>query len=227
MDPKAIASAGVPVLCIDTCSLLDIMRDPTRESARVHDRQGAVDLVASAEAGQFICLMAEQVAIEFAEHDQRVQEEADSNLRKVREQIKRINLLSAVYGAPGTTDLSHLDDHVARARTIVGRWLARLETVVPGSGAPARAFARVNAGRAPAQRGKDSTKDCLVYETYLEAVGHLRDAGLAEPIVFLSSNTREYVTEGSILKPDIVADFEALGVDYAPNMSAAKHLLAL
>ncbi len=89
MDANAIASAGVPVLCIDTCSILDVMRDPTRESAKVHERQAAIDLVAAAEAGKLACLMAEQVAIEFAAYDQPVQDEATRNLNKIREQIER------------------------------------------------------------------------------------------------------------------------------------------
>lgn len=85
----------------------------------------------------------------------------------------------------------------------------------------------MNAGKAPARRGKDSTKDCLVYETYLEAAGDSRTSGVTTPIVFLSSNTQEYFTEGSILKPDIVEDFDNLSLSYAPNMSAAKQTLRL
>lgn len=155
MDAQAIASAGVPVLCIDTCSILDIMRDPTRETAKPHDRQAAIDLVAAAESGRLICLMAEQVAIEFSGHDQPVQDEAARNLKKVREQVERINKLSAVFGAPGNVNLTHLDDHVGRARAVVGRWLAKLGNVTPSPVVPAKAFARVNAGIAPARRGKE------------------------------------------------------------------------
>lgn len=227
MDAQTIASAGVPVLCIDTCSILDIMRDPTRETAKPHDRQAAIDLVTAAESGRVICLMAEQVAIEFSDHDQRVQDEAERNLKKVREQVERINNLSAIFGAPGIIDFTHLDDHVGRARTVVGRWLAKLDKVVPSPLTPAKAFARVNAGIAPARRGKDSSKDCLVYETYLEAVSALRDAGLTTPIVFLSSNTNEYLTEGRVLKRDIAVEFGAIKLDYAPNMGAAKYALGL
>lgn len=227
MDTQAIAKAGVPVLCIDTCSILDIMRDPTRESAKPHDRQAAIDLVVAAEAGRLICLIAEQVAIEFCDHDQPVQDEAERNLKKVREQVGRINSLSAVFGAPGIIDFSHLDDHVGRARAVVGRWLAKLGKVTPGPSAPAKAFARVNAGIAPARRGKDSSKDCLVYETYLEAVSALRSAGAIAPIIFLSSNTNEYLTENKVLKPEIAAEFGAISLGYAPNMSAAKYGLGL
>jgi len=136
-------------------------------------------------------------------------------------------MFSSVYGAPGTVNLAHLDDHVARARAVVGRWLAQLATVIPTRDVPAKAFARMNAGVAPARRGKDSSKDCLIYETYLEAVAALRGAGVAAPIVFLSSNTEEYFTEAKVLKPDIVADFGSLNLSYAPNMSAAKHALGV
>lgn len=227
MDAHAIASAGVPVLCIDTCSILDIMRDPTRETAKPHDREAALQLIASAEAGNLACLMAEQVAIEFAHYDQPVQDEADRNLKNVRSQVERINQISAVYGGPRTVNLTHLDDYVARARKVVGRWLTRLDKVTPGASVPAKAFARLNAGLAPARRGKDSSKDCLVYETYIEAMRMLRDAGVVRPIVFLSSNTSEYLTESKALKPPIAAEFGELSVDYAPNMSAAKRALGL
>lgn len=171
--------------------------------------------------------MAEQVAIEFSDHDQPVQDEAERNLKKVREQIERINRLSAVFGAPGNVNLAHLDDHVGRARAVVGRWLASLDTVTPGPLAPAKAFVRVNAGVAPAKRGKESSKDCLVYETYLEAVSALRAAGVKAPIVFLSSNTNEYLIEGKVLKPEIAAEFSAISLGYAPNMGAAKYSLGL
>lgn len=227
MAVHATPSVGVPVLCIDTCSILDIMRDPTRENAKPHDRQAAIDLVIAAEAGNLLCFMAEQVAIEFAEHDQPVQEEAIRNLKKVREQIERIDKLAAVYGASGVADLSHLDDHVMLARHIVGRWLVQLQTIKPSSQAPAKAFARVNAGSAPARRGKDSSKDCLVYETVLEKALALRSTGVTAPMVFLSSNTNEYFTEGSILKAEIAAEFGPLNLAYAPNMSAAKYALGL
>ena len=227
MDANAIVAAGVPVLCIDTCSILDIMRDPTREAAKPHDRQAAIDLVATAEAGSLVCLMAEQVAIEFAEHDQSIQDEAERNLKRIRDQIERINQVAAIFGAQGAVSLAHLDDHVVRARNVVGRWLTQLETVIPGPTVPAKAFARMNAGIAPARRGKDSSKDCLVYETYLEAVTALRGAGGVTPIVFLSSNTSDYLSESRTLKVAIAREFGALNLRYAPNMSAAKHILGL
>ncbi|MER8747418.1 PIN domain-containing protein [Mesorhizobium sp. M1004] len=225
MDLHTIESAAAPILCIDTCSILDVMRDPTRETAKPHDRQAAIDLVIAAEAGNLVLLMAEQVEIEFAEHDQAVQDEAERNLKKLVEQVKRLDKLSTVYGAQGAVSLRHLSDHVPRARKIVERWLAQLQKVRTSHLAPGKAFARVNAGLAPAKRGKESSKDCLIYETYLEVVGALRDAGVRAKIVFLSSNIHEYLT--GVLRPEIADDFGKLNVVYASNMSAAKHALGI
>lgn len=227
MDAKGLASTRTPVLLIDTCSILDIMRDPTRETLRVHERKVALDLLTAAEDGTLAVVAAHQVMLEFAEHDQPVQNEANRALKKLRGQIERVNQISEILGAPGTVDLTHLDDHVARTRDVVGRWLMKFITYNPDPDIFAKAFARVNGNIAPARRGKDSCKDCMVFETYLEFAGMLRAESLTAPIVFLSSNTNEYLTDGKVLKTEIASDFDPLKIDFASNMAMAKHYLGI
>ncbi|MEA2757151.1 MAG: hypothetical protein QOJ54_3440, partial [Aliidongia sp.] len=99
------------------------MRDPTRETLRVHQHQAGLDLLAAAESGALVGAVAQQVTLEFAEHDQSVQDDAARALKKLRDQIDRVNQLSAILDAPGPLNLGHLDDHVARTRKIVDRWL--------------------------------------------------------------------------------------------------------
>jgi hypothetical protein len=227
MDAKAISAAGRPVLMIDTCSILDVMRDPTRETLRIHERQAGLDLLAAAEGGTLAGVVAHQVTLEFAEHDDSVQDEAARALKKLRGQIDRVNQLSAILGAPGPLDLTHLDDHVARTRNIVGRWLTQLIPYKPDANVLEKAIARMNGNIAPARRGKDSSKDCIVLETYLQFADMLRTEGLTAPIVFLSSNTREYLTDSNVLKIEISNDFAPLKIDYASNMALAKHHLGV
>ena len=225
MDTHAIAAAAVPVLCIDTCSLLDIMRDPTRDTQNPYDHLAAIELVTAAEAGDVALLLAEQVAHEFGEHDKAIQAETEKTLEVLKKHMTRINDISAVYGASKTLDFVQLDGHVARTRALVGRWMAKVEKITPDPAAHSKAFARVNACKAPAKRGKESSKDCLIYETYLEAAMALRNAGVSNPIVYLSSNINDYLTEGGILKPDLQIDFTYLNLVYARNMREAKHRL--
>ena len=40
-----IAAKGVPVLCVDTCSILDIMRDPTRNGANANNAKMTTHLL--------------------------------------------------------------------------------------------------------------------------------------------------------------------------------------
>jgi hypothetical protein len=98
---RSAAATGVPVLLLDTCSILDVMRDPTRETLRIHERRAGLDLLAAAEGGALAGVVAHQVALEFAEHDQSVQDEAERALKRLRGQIDRVNQLSAILGAPG------------------------------------------------------------------------------------------------------------------------------
>ena len=156
-----------------------------------------------------------------------MQDEAERALKRLRDQIDRVNQLSAILGAPGPLNLTHLDDHVVRARKVVGRWLTRLVPYRPDTTVLEKAIARMNGNIAPARRGKDSSKDCIVFETYLSCAGMLRTEGLAAPIVFLSSNTSEYLTDSKVLKVEIANDFAPLKIDYASNMAMAKHQLGL
>jgi hypothetical protein len=228
MNASAIAAANVPVLCVDTCSILDIFRDPTRDTQRPLDHAAALDIVTAAEARNLSCLVAEQVSIELSANAQTVEEEAERQLRALRNRVQRINTLSGVHGvAGGVVDFSHLDTYVARTRSLVNRWLAAVETVTPSPLIPGKAIDRVNACIAPATQAKQSVKDCVIYETYLEAIETLRAAGLTAPIVYLSSNLKDYCSESGIVKPAIDADFVRLGVIYVGNISAAKHRLGL
>jgi hypothetical protein len=231
-DPVSLtklAALGAPVLCLDTCIVLDLMRDPTREAVRAHERQAALSLLTALESGtQLVGLVADQVRFEFGENVKVVEEEAERALNRMREQIRRIDAVAAVYGASGSTDLSHLDDHIAQSRAVVDRWMEAVTPAPQSAEIASRALLRLNQVRTPAQKGKDSMKDCVVLETYLDVAAALRTAGLSSKIVFASSNTKDYTGEpGRTLKADVAGEFAGVGMEYAPNLAAAKHLLGM
>ena len=71
-------------------------------------------------------------------------------------------------------------------------------------------------------------KDCVILETYLEHIRKLRHDGITSPVVFVSSNIKDYAgTGGAVVRDDIRFEFDDLGLEYAPNLSAAKHFLKL
>lgn len=224
-----LVALNAPVLCVDTCTVLDVIRDITRETAVAHDANAGLALLAAAEAGSdLIVLMAEQVTIELAAHVAGVEVEARNALARFRAQAQRIHEVALAYGAQGMLPLDHLEGHVARARTVLNRWRDVASVVPHNDGVASRAFKRVNEPRAPARLGKESMKDCVIVEAYIEAADQLRSAGLVAPIVFASSNTKEYFAPNTrSLKDEIAADLEDVGVEYAPNFGAAKHSLGL
>ncbi|GLQ99059.1 hypothetical protein [Dyella mobilis] len=228
-DITDLVGLGAPILCVDTCTILDVMRDITRESIKIHDVKAGLALLASAETRKdLVVLVANQVMAELDVHLTEIEQEAATKLTRFRVQAQRIHDIATEFGASGALQTQHLHGHVVRARAALDRWVAVAKPAPGNDGITARAFARVNAPRTPARKGKDSMKDCVVVETYLEAAQELRTAGLTAPIVFASSNTNEYyVSAGSHLSSDIAADFLAVRMNYAPNFGAAKHNMGL
>lgn len=65
-DIARIVALGAPVLCVDTCTILDLIRDPTRKTVKAHERQASLDLLTAVAGGQdLVVLLAEQVMVEF------------------------------------------------------------------------------------------------------------------------------------------------------------------
>lgn len=232
MASQAFDGAGLirlarPLLCIDTCCILDVMRDPTRDGMHAWNFRDALYLLDCMERKNSLAtLVSDQVLFELTSNIDEVQAETQTALARIANRMTRIDSILSEFGSTGSTNTSHFNDHACRARAIVDRWVAAC-IVAPQSDAVAgRALRRVNQVRAPARRGKESMKDCVVLETYIEAMKGLRDSGFALPIVFLSSNTKDY-EDGGRLRAELEIEFSALGVDFAPNFGAARHLLGL
>jgi len=217
------------VLLVDTCFLLDLIRDVTRNDVQAQNLIAALALLTAAENGNDLTvIVADQVFTELADNQNGVEEQARSKLTKFREQVERINHVATQFGAATVIDTTHLADHVARTVAVLQRWTQVAITASAGPDVHRRAMRRVVQALAPSRKGKESAKDCLVVESYLEVAGQLRAARFIGRIVFASPNTVEY-HDGSTktLHEQLQADFEVHAMDYAPNFGAAKHSLGL
>lgn len=228
-DLAAVVARGAPVLLVDTCVLLDLIRDVTRKDVQAHNLIAAAALLTAAENGNDLTvIVADQVRTELADNQHGVEEEARSGLTKFREQVKRINQVAAQFGTTTAIDTTHLADHVARTVAVLQRWTQVAIAAPAGPDVERRAMRRVVQALAPSRKGKESAKDCLVVESNLEVAGELRAAGFIGRIVFASSNTDEYHDGGTkTLHAQLQADFGVHAIDYAPNFGAAKHSLGL
>jgi hypothetical protein len=227
-DLVRVRLLGAPVLFVDTCMLLDLVRDISRDDVQPHNISQAMRLLEMAEKNDLVVVMAAQVQLELADNQQAVLDAARSGLQKFLDRVHRVDDVARAFGITGSTATAHLVDHVARAEAVLQRWATAATLAPAGADTDGRAMRRVTQARAPARKGKESAKDCLVVESYLEVAEQLRAGGFIGRIVFASSNTQEYVDVNTrALHRDLQADFGVHVVDYAPNFPAAKHSLGL
>ncbi|SDY65677.1 hypothetical protein SAMN04487939_104286 [Lysobacter sp. yr284] len=223
-DVAGIAARNVPVLCMDTCSILDLIREPTRDDMRDLRPREAMKLLDQAQAGRLALFMAPQVHTEFREHVDEVSKQAEIALKKFVAKIEQVNAHAAEFGAENIFVTDHWDGHVARAKGKVDLLLQATMLTQQPDDAASRAYLRMCEARAPARMGKDSMKDCVVIETYLQNIRDLREAGHSEKVVFLSSNVKEYRDEAK-LRAELDVEFKALGIEYAHGYGLARHIL--
>lgn len=227
-DIAYIAQLDVPVLCLDTCILLDIIRDGTTKSTTPSNAIAAKVLVEAAEQPrQLMVLAADLIETELYDNLARTEEDSEKAVATFIKQAKRIHEVAVAYGAGGSLDVSHLQVYGMLAKALLLRWMHVAMKIPRNEVTDTLAFKRVMDVRAPAVKGKDSLKDCMIVETYLEAARSLREAGLERPIVFVSSNTKEFRPDSAGPPAELAADFGAVGIIYEPNLSAAMHALGL
>lgn len=228
-DLAKVVSLRAPVLMLDTCVLLDVVRDITRQDVQLHNVKAAMAMLQASESGSdLVVLMATQVSTELRDNLPDVEMGAETSLEKFLAQAQRVDQVAAEFGAVGKMATSHLADHVARARSTMDRWERAALPVTPSQGVPAKAIHRVVNAIAPSRKGKDSTKDCLIVETYLEAAAQLRSASFTGKIVFGSSNTDDYVDKVTRqLHSTLEKEFASHNMQYGMNFGSMKHLLGI
>jgi hypothetical protein len=226
---KRLVKLDSPILCVDTCALLDVIRDITdvhRDFTYVGD--GLLLLEAAESSGKLTVLMSDVVSRELTENASNEEQRASERLKDYLENAERIHKIATAYGANGTLQIDHIDGHVPRAMTIFDRWKNISMAVPLNDGVHTRASKRAYLGLSPAKIGKESLNDCRIFEAYIELAGQLRSEGLQARMVFISSNTKEYREPSKrILKADIGEDLAKVSLEYAANFGEAKHRLGL
>jgi hypothetical protein len=109
--------------------------------------------------------------------------------------------------------------HPASGRALADRALSRSLIVPHSVDDRDRAGCRMLLNTAPARRGSQSFKDCLIVETALAFVREYRACGGAAPVAFLSSNTKDYMDGRSVRAP-LNDEFDGQGITFVSRWSA-------
>ena len=177
-----VARADVPVLLVDTCSILDIVRAPVRDRMRTHDIDAVHVLIGRAVAARptVSFVITEQVVREFHANIDALETETRGALNKAAHGfaaiLNRMQALSPGDRIPGPVDLSslgfphigrHLAEQVVQASSVLTDHPDDLE----------KAYRRVTLVEPPATKARQSIKDCRITEGCLRLASTLRTSG--------------------------------------------------
>jgi hypothetical protein len=220
-----ITGNPAPVLFLDSCVLLDIVRAPLRNaSSEIRVANQFLASVAKAPKTVYL-LIGSPTPTEWADHIDEAEKDCTT----------AVNSCNAVADACGYLALPGVPALPAAAlglpgvlRKLSADLLAAAIHLDHDAGALARAIDRVVAARLPARKGDKGAKDAVILEHALEATRQLRAAGFAETCVFASSNTSDFAApKSTALHPLLAADFAPLSLLYATSLTHAEtHLLA-
>ena len=216
-----VKKADSPLLFLDTCFILDIVRAPIRKQIGVQHIEAArtVNSLATQTPPRVSLVISEHVGLEFLNKIDKVEEETNNELRQVTGIHERMGVLSSANDTPSKIELSSFDfrqlaEHIVQASNILA---THHDEII-------KAYYRANLlVKPPAKKGKESQNDCLIIESYLRLAGVLYEAGFSHNMVFATSNINDYEQGHKKLHPVLRTEFEAVKLEYTSSWLAARH----
>lgn len=215
-----------PVLLIDTCTVLDIIRTPSRRN--VWDLEGANRVVNAACDSSPTCalVVSSIVPREFSDNLEAAERELTNFLSNLDDSVKQFEIACKVVGvafnpACTFTGTSLKDKLKHLAKSMIDKAFVVDEEDRFGLLATKRAIE----GKRPSRKG--AVKDCIITEEYLEVARRLFSQSFNYPVVFISSNTRDFCSDSKWLHPDLESEFSAANLQYCQNWRHAVALLGI
>lgn len=203
---QQLTADGLPVLFVDTCILLDIIRAPLRKIPACI--QSAVELAEMQSKGRCRTVASSMIQNEWKTYEKAVTEELESHLtshdqrafafHEACDAVKiPLSFAKASYQGVGLA---------AKLRDLSAGLLTNSLHLSPSDEAKSRATNRTLACVRPAKKG-GGLQDCIIIEEYLELCRLLHSGAFGKKKVFCSSNTDDYQS-GRKLHDSLVGEFD-------------------
>jgi hypothetical protein len=218
---REIAEDPAPVVMLDTCAVLDIIRAPIRANMRPDIVSAAEEIAARASARPRTAwvIATETVLGEWSDHYDTTTREVARQFRRVDTDIELIRAVASqalpnpafVPPAVAALGLETQLQQIAQSLVDVA------EVLRTEQDAELRAGRRVQFGQPPSSKGKSEYKDCLIFEHYLTLSQCLQQAGFQEARFLVTSNVSDY---GNPTAPDnpLAPEFAAAGLTYVTDL---------
>jgi hypothetical protein len=220
-----ITANPAPVLFLDTCILLDVVRAPLRRKPD-EVRLAQLFLTSVRKKPKSIHLLVPSP----------VQPEWETHIQeRVNECAMAVNACDAVAAICGHLALpmvgalpAGVDEMPNLLRQLSTDLLAACVTIDNDGLASSRAVDRIVACRHPVKQHSKGAKDSVILEHAVETTAQLRIAGFVEICVFVSSNTSDFANPGSTnLHTQLTASFSPVSLGYAVSLADAEGILTV
>ncbi|OQY58001.1 MAG: hypothetical protein B6245_14110 [Desulfobacteraceae bacterium 4572_88] len=223
-----ILNHPAPVIFLDTCIILDIIRALYREKIDIKIVVSAKELIirSQAEPAGIWLLISEIVETEWNNNINSVVKELRSEIKKLRKNLFRLEriLENLFSGTPiPYPDIASYDLDVS-LRNISEKLLKSSISFSNDMGCFAKSSLRVIRNEAPASKGKSEAKDCMIIEHYLKISRCLHENGFKEKRIFITSNKKDYGKPSDIRQP-LKNEFENVGLAYVDNLAWAVSMI--
>ncbi|GAM08378.1 hypothetical protein OR1_00649 [Geobacter sp. OR-1] len=221
----AIVTKPAPVLFLDTCTILDVIRAPYRESIAVEEINAAKNLIQLSEQslpGVWL-VTNETVHGEWLANVDTVKLELERETKKIeRQRSKFLAAVDIVYGMKH--EIGHRVEHLKLSEHLENlskKILSTSQIIKIADCHSLNGMHRVRKYLAPAGRGKQEAKDCEIFEAFLDTGRSLRSKGFLGAICFVTANSDDY---GKPTEPKSPLDTELLDINahYVGSLSWAK-----
>jgi hypothetical protein len=213
-----------PVLFLDTCILLDVVRAPLR--SKPDEVRVAQLLLTSVQKNPktIHLLVANPVQAEWDAHIQERENECSTA-------VNACNAVTAICGHLALPAVAAVPARVLEMPTLLRRLstelLAACVAIDHDGLALARAVDRIIAYRHPVKPPHSKgAKDSVILEHAVETTDQLRRAGFADNCIFVSSNTSDFANPGSTnVHAKLAASFSPVNLRYAASLAEAENVL--
>jgi len=216
---QRISNSSAPVLFIDTCIFLDILRSTFRDNIHVDAIAAALSLIKMSESDptKVWLLTNETVHAEWGDNIVNVKQELEKEVKALERTREKLVIAANVilkiehtYGQKMTS--INLHGHLENlSRNLLSHCLITEQDYNHCAMGMQRSIKCLP----PAKKGKSEPKDCVIFEAFLDVSEKVRKLGYRKEIYFVTSNSNDYRKANN---PFIIEELKRIGATLIDNL---------
>lgn len=221
---QRIVNSPAPLLFIDTCIFLDILRSAYRDNIHVDAISSALKLIKLSQNNppKIWLVTNETVHREWNENIADVKKDLENEIRNLALMNTKLITAAAIF------EITHFHRQstaflklVMPLEQLSKRLLKQCLVIKKEDIHLLKGMNRMTECIAPAKKGKNESKDCLIFEAFLDISEKIRTLNYSEKIYFLTSNSDDY---GKPNKSLVGNDLEKIDAKLINNLPLALTL---